>query len=153
IQVADDGCGIPPHELEAAVLRHATSKIEAEADLHALMTLGFRGEALSAICAVADVEITSATLGSSMGARLAVREGRDGGVEPHARRPGTTVSVLRLFERVPARQKYQRAASAETAWIGHLMQRYALAYPEIAFSLLADRRRILTAPGNGDPRD
>lgn len=153
IEVADDGTGIPMEELPSAVQRHATSKIALIDDLQELDSLGFRGEALAAIRAVADLDITSATADGVIGARL---ECHDGGVSeprPQARRPGTTVTVDRLFERVPARRKFQRAASAESAHIGQLVQAYALLFPEIAFTFSSDGRRSLHTPGTGDLRD
>lgn len=153
ILVADDGTGIAAEDLPAAVRRHATSKIEVADDLHKLASLGFRGEALAAISAVADVAITSATSEGATGAAIGVRAGEIGSLRPQARRPGTTVTVEGLFERVPARRKYQRAASVETAHIGALLQAYALAYPEIAFSLTCDGRSVLRTTGSGELRD
>ncbi len=153
IAVADDGCGISAGDLPAAIQRHATSKIRDADDLHNLGSLGFRGEALAAIAAVADLSITSAVPGGEVGARLDVRNGAIQTVEPQARRPGTTVSVDHLFERVPARRKYQRAASAETAHVGAVLQTYAFTYPEIAFTLTCDGRAVLRTPGSGDVRD
>jgi DNA mismatch repair protein MutL len=102
IEVADDGTGIPREELPSAVRRHATSKIASIDDLQELISLGFRGEALAAISAVGDLSITSALSDGTMGARLECRDGEIAGVRPQARRPGTTVTVDRLFERVPA---------------------------------------------------
>lgn len=153
IEVADDGSGISADDLPAAIQRHATSKISDADDLHNLGSLGFRGEALAAIASVADVAIASALSGGEVGARLDVRDGAVQAVEPKARTPGTTVTVDRLFERVPARRKYQRAASAETAHIGAVLQAYALTYPEVAFSLTCDGRAVLRTPGTGDLRD
>src|SRR5207248_2276182 len=85
-------------------------------------------------------------------AELEVRDGDLSAVHPAARRPGTTVGVRGLFERVPVRQKYQRAASAETAFVSSMLQAYALAYPEIALSLTADARSVLRTSGSGDLR-
>src|SRR5439155_25749475 len=152
IQVADDGCGIPADELPATVHRHATSKIRTADDLERLQSLGFRGEALAAIAAVADVTITSCPRGGDLGATLEVLAGGPSSPHPQARRPGTTVLVERLFERVPARRKYQRAASAETAFIGTMLQAYAPCYPEVALVLSADGRAILRTAGSGDLR-
>ncbi|HZT06656.1 MAG TPA: DNA mismatch repair endonuclease MutL [Chloroflexota bacterium] len=152
IRVADDGCGIAAEDLPAAFRRHATSKIESADDLERLATLGFRGEALAALAAVADVAIVSATEGAP-GAQIAAKGGAVGSVVPQARRTGTSVTVDRLFDRVPARRKYQRAASSETAHIGAIVQAYALAYPEIAFALECDARPVLRTSGSGDLRD
>ncbi len=152
IQVADDGCGIPAAELPAAIRRHATSKIRTADDLDNLQSLGFRGEALAAIAAVADVTVASCPQASEVGSAIDVLGGEAGEVHPQARRAGTTVQVDRLFERVPARRKYQRAASAETAYVGTMLQAYALAYPEIAFAFTADGRSVLRTSGSGDLR-
>jgi DNA mismatch repair protein MutL len=153
IEVADDGCGIAEDELALALRRHATSKIQAVHDLAHMASLGFRGEALAAISAVADVTIASATDAATVGARVAIENGQVAPVRPQARRPGTTVVVERLFERVPARRKFQRAVSSETSYIGLLVQGYALTYPEIAFSLVCDGRTVLRTGGSGDLRE
>ena len=142
VEVADNGAGIAPEELPVALRRHATSKIALLDDLQELGSLGFRGEALAAISAVADVSITSATSVALIGATIESWGGNVSAVRPTARRPGTSVTVDRLFERVPARRKYQRAASAESSHIGQLVQAYALLYPEIAFSFTSDGRKL-----------
>src|SRR5205807_2349736 len=116
-----NGIGIAVGDLPAALRRHATSKIATSDDLQSLTSLGFRGEALAAISAVADVSIVSATPDAPIGAAVECRDGQVAAVRPQARRPGTTVTVERLFERVPARRKYQRAASAESAYISQLI--------------------------------
>ena len=152
IQVADDGCGISAEDLPSTVRRHATSKIRTAEDLERLQSLGFRGEALAAIAAVADVTITSCPKGSEIGAAFAVLGGEASVPHAQARRPGTTVLVERLFDRVPARRKYQRAPSAETAYVGTMLQAYALTYPEMSFALTADRRAVLRTSGSGDLR-
>jgi DNA mismatch repair protein MutL len=153
IEVADDGCGIAEAELGMALRRHATSKINAADDLERVGSLGFRGEALAAIAAVADVTITSATADAPLGATITACNGGVVSVQQQARRPGTTVLVERLFERVPARRKFQRAASAETSAIGQLVQGYALTYPEIAFTVRCDGRIVLRTAGTGDLHD
>ncbi len=153
IEVADDGCGIPEEDLVLALRRHATSKINDAHDLERIGSLGFRGEALAAIAAIADVTIISATADAALGASVASYDGEAGPVRGQARRPGTTVVIEQLFERVPARRKFQRAPSAETSYIGQLLQGYALTYPEIAFTLLCDGRTVLRTAGTGDLRD
>lgn len=153
IEVGDDGCGVQPRDLPVAFLRHATSKISSAQDLYGLKSLGFRGEALAAIAAAADVDVVSATSDGGAGAAISVVDGRVGPVAPRARRGGTTVTVQRLFERLPVRRRYQRAPSAETAYIGGLLQGFAFAYPEIAFSLDANGRRVFRTDGSGDLRE
>ncbi|MBI2316283.1 MAG: DNA mismatch repair protein MutL, partial [Betaproteobacteria bacterium] len=130
--------------------RHATSKIDSAEDLQRLGSLGFRGEALAAIAAVADLSITSAI--GDAAASVETVNGALGPVGAASRRQGTTVAVDRIFERLPARRKFQRAPSAESAYIGRLVQAYALAYPEIAFSLASDGRRIFSTRWAADLR-
>ncbi len=153
LRVADDGCGIPPEELAVALLRHATSKITRVEDLERLGSLGFRGEALAAITAIADVAIVSAVEGAALGAAIEVASGWPTAVHPASRRAGTTLTVERIFERVPARRKFQRAPSAESAHIARLVQGLALAYPEIGFTLTSDDRPVLRTPGTGELRE
>ncbi len=150
IRVADDGCGIPGDELPLALHRHATSKIGSAGDLQRLASLGFRGEALAAIAAVSDVSLLSAV--GQIACLLETVDGTLGAVRPSSRRQGTTVTVERVFERIPARRKFQRAPSAESAHISRLIQAYALAYPEIAFSVRSDSRSIFATQGSGDLR-
>ena len=150
IQVGDDGCGIAADELPLALYRHATSKIGSTEDLQQLSSLGFRGEALAAIAAVADVSIVSATADDA--ASIEALAGVIGHPRPASRRRGTTVTVDRIFERIPARRKFQRAPSGESAYISRLVQGYAVAYPEIAFSLTSEGRTVFATLGSGDLR-
>ncbi len=152
VRVADDGIGIDGEELPMALQRHATSKIAMADDLQRLQSLGFRGEALAAIGAVADLSIVSSPR-DAPAAKIDVRDGQAGSIIPAARQPGTTVTIERLFERVPARRKFQRPGSVETSFIARMVQGFALAYPEIAFVLLGDGRTMLRTPGTGDLRD
>ncbi|MCS7316686.1 MAG: DNA mismatch repair endonuclease MutL, partial [Bryobacteraceae bacterium] len=148
IRVTDDGCGIPPEELPLAVQRHATSKLR-EDDLERIETLGFRGEALPSIAAVAELAIASGTADSSLGRRLVLHAGRVLADEPTAHPPGTTVTVRRLFENVPARLAAVRDERAETAEIVRTVQRLALAAPAVRFSLAIDGRPALHTSGSG----
>ncbi|MSQ23736.1 MAG: DNA mismatch repair endonuclease MutL [Chloroflexi bacterium] len=152
IRVADNGCGIPAQELPLALRRHATSKIAEAEDLEHIVSLGFRGEALAAIAAVADVTVLSAPMGAEVGAWVEAVGGEIGVVRAASRPIGTTLTVERVFERLPGRRKFQRAPSAEAAHISRIVQGYALAYPEIAFSLGSDGRAVLATPGSGDVR-
>ncbi|HXF50346.1 MAG TPA: DNA mismatch repair endonuclease MutL [Dehalococcoidia bacterium] len=153
IRVVDDGCGIPPHELRLAFERHATSKLASEADLQRIETLGFRGEALPSIAAAADVEIVSRVPDSMEGRRLLFEAGEAVEEGPEASPPGTSVTVRGLFRRQPARLKFVRSPAAEAGHIATVVSRYALAYPEVQFTLRIDGRVALQAPGTGDPRD
>jgi DNA mismatch repair protein MutL len=153
IRVVDDGCGIPAGELRLAFQRHATSKLASESDLWRIETLGFRGEALPSIAAAADVDIVSRAAGSGEGRRLRFEAGEpvDEGPEPAPQ--GTSVSVRRLFRRQPARLKFVRSPATEAGQIAMVVSRYALAFPEVQFTLRVDGRVALQAPGTGDPRD
>ncbi|MDR7568029.1 MAG: DNA mismatch repair endonuclease MutL, partial [Armatimonadota bacterium] len=149
IRVSDDGIGIPPEELWLACQRHATSKLPTD-DLLSIRTLGFRGEALPSIAAVAELELVSAAGTDGMGARVVVRHGRCLLQEPAPRPRGTTATVRHLFERVPARRAAVQNPRAETAQIVQTVRRLALAAPHVAFSLSVDRRPVLRTSGSGD---
>lgn len=153
IKVADDGCGIPADELPLAFTRYATSKIVSFDDLSTLETLGFRGEALASIAAVADVEVTSAISGAVAGSRLTLCAGRQTTVVTAARASGTTISVTHLFKEVPARLKFLKSDATETGHIVNTVSNYAMAHPGTKFRLSVDSREILSTPGNGRLRD
>lgn len=152
IRVSDDGCGIPAGDLALALHRHATSKLEDDADLQDVSTLGFRGEALPSIAAAGDIEIVSRTAATDGGATVRARDGEIEPVRAAAAPPGTTVSVRALFSRQPARRKFLRTPAAEAGQVAQVVSHYALAYPEVAFSLTVDGRRSLGTAGHGDPR-
>ena len=149
IIVSDDGIGIAPEELPSAFLRHATSKIRSVDDLGAIGTLGFRGEALAAICAVSRVEIRTRERGASMGSRLCLEGGASGDVEECGAPEGTTIAVRDLFYNTPARLKFMRKDSAETAAIHTLMQRLSLSRPDISFRFDSDGAGAFQTPGDG----
>ena len=149
IRVSDTGTGIAAVELPLAVQRHATSKLAEFSDLSRIRTLGFRGEALASIAAVARLQIVSAVRGED-GAALAAEFGRVAGVRATAASQGTAVTVRHLFENVPARKKFLRQTSTESTAIVRVASAYAAAFPEIAFSLESDGRRVLATDGAGD---
>lgn len=153
IRVSDNGLGIPAQDLRLAFERYATSKLPGESSLSEIATLGFRGEALPSIAAVADVELVSRPPDALGGAyvRLEAGEVREDG--PRGAAGGTVVTVRGLFRRQPARLKFLRSAHAEAGQIGTVMTHYALAYPEVRFSLAVDGRQTLRTPGGGDLRD
>ena len=153
IRVSDDGRGIAPAELALALERHATSKLTDDADLALVTTLGFRGEALPSIAAAADLEIVSRQPEADGGAVVRVRDGAVGPVEPFGAAAGTTVTARELFARQPARRKFLRTPPAETGQVAQVVSHYALAYPDVAFSLTVDGRRSLGTAGSGDPRE
>jgi DNA mismatch repair protein MutL len=149
IRVADNGSGIPGREVELAFERHATSKITGAGDLHNIATLGFRGEALPSIAAVADIEILTATGGEKTGNYLRLENGVVVQKRGQARTPGTTITVHDLFKRVPARLKFMKSVTTETSRIANVVSQYALAYPGVAFSLTSDGRQNLRTAGKG----
>ncbi|MFC1962823.1 DNA mismatch repair endonuclease MutL [Chloroflexota bacterium] len=152
IRVSDNGEGIPSAAVELAFHRHATSKIARLADLEKIATLGFRGEALASIAAVAEVEIITRVEEEESGFRLRLK---DGVVErgPVGRSQGTTVAVRQLFRGFPARLKFLKSEAAERSRIAHVVSQYALSFPEVKFSLVAEGRRILSTAGHGSLRD
>ncbi|MEM7694681.1 MAG: DNA mismatch repair endonuclease MutL [Pseudomonadota bacterium] len=133
LRVADDGAGIAADELELAVSRHCTSKVAALADLDAIATMGFRGEALPSIGAVSRLTVASAQEGAA-GATISVVGGRVSPVAPAGRARGTTVSVEDLFFATPARRKFLKAERTEAAALGDTIKRLALAAPHVAFT-------------------
>jgi DNA mismatch repair protein MutL len=132
ICVEDDGCGIPREELPAAIKRHATSKIGSLADLESVGTMGFRGEALAAICSVAELSLLSRTANQPSAFLL---DGRTGELRPAARAVGTTVEVKELFFSTPARRKFLKSDATELAHCIEAVRRHALARPEIGFAI------------------
>jgi len=153
IQVSDNGAGIPASELELAFHRYATSKIGNLDDLEKISSLGFRGEALPSIAAVAEVEILTQTSSETIGSYLHLRKGEVVRRESRARPQGTTITVRRLFRYFPARLKFLKSVNTENSHIAHLVSQYALAFPEAKFSLVLDKRHSLRTTGNGDLRE
>ena len=152
IKVSDNGVGIPAPELELAFHRYATSKIGNLDDLEKISSLGFRGEALPSIAAVAEVEIITQTSSEAVGSYLHLRKGEVIRRESRARPQGTTITVRRLFRYFPARLKFLKSVNTENSHIAHLVSQYALAFPEVKFSLVLDKRPSLRTTGNGDLR-
>ena len=153
IKVSDNGAGIPAPELELAFHRYATSKIGNLDDLEKISSLGFRGEALPSIAAVAEVEILTQTSSTPIGSYLHLRKGEVVRKESGARPQGTTITVRRLFRYFPARLKFLKSVNTENSHIAHLVSQYALAFPEVKFSLVLDKRPSLRTTGNGDLRE
>ncbi|MGE3271971.1 MAG: DNA mismatch repair endonuclease MutL [Chloroflexota bacterium] len=149
IRVADDGHGIDPGQLELAFQRHATSKIDDVRDLLEIATLGFRGEALPSIAAVAEVDVASSIDDDGRAATIGMRAGRVERRGTRGRPRGTTVWVRNLFQPIPARLKFTRNPRAESAAISQLVRRYALARPEVRFALTLDSHPSLKTSGTG----
>jgi DNA mismatch repair protein MutL len=151
IMVADDGDGIRADDVELAFRRHATSKLREESDLSDLSTLGFRGEALPSIAAVADITCTTRSRSETVGVELHIV---GGALEqrPLSRQPGTTMTVDGLFARFPARRKFLRSKSAEGAACVQSIAPLALAFPEVQFAVSTDGREALLTEGDGSVR-
>ncbi len=155
-RVRDDGSGIPADELALALSRHATSKIRSAADLGAITTLGFRGEALPSIASVSRFEIVSRHVDAERAASVSVDAGAVGGIAPAAHPPGTTVEVRDLFYNLPARRKFLRSEVTEQGHIVRLLERLALSRNDVAFRLRHGARTLLDAPaltGSGTAAD
>ena len=149
IRVTDNGCGISKEDLPTAFLRHATSKLRSAEDLGSIGTLGFRGEALAAISSVSRVEILTRQTGAEMAYMLRLEGGVPGQVEEAGAPEGTTIHVRDLFYNTPARLKFMRKDSAETAAVAGLMQHLALSHPDISFKFIKDGTDSLHTPGDG----
>ena len=150
IRITDDGSGISPSDLPVAFERHATSKLTTDADLERITTLGFRGEALPSIAAVADVDCLTRVAEEPHAWLLQIRSGALGQPEPATRTHGTTMSVRSLFGELPARRKFLRGRSGENGQIVGQVSNVALSRPDVAFTLRLDGRRVLETPGDGD---
>jgi DNA mismatch repair protein MutL len=153
VEVSDDGAGIPAKEVPLAVERHATSKLHTIDDLFAIRTLGFRGEALASIAAVAHLELVSRTPQDAKGTRLRAEGGNAGRPEAVGAPAGTVVRVGDLFFNVPARQKFLKSEETERRRILTLVTRYALAYPHVRFQLTQEGRPAFASSGSGDRRE
>ncbi|MFL1672425.1 DNA mismatch repair endonuclease MutL [Paenibacillus dendritiformis] len=150
IRVKDNGAGIGEDDVENAFQRHATSKIASGKDLFAIRSLGFRGEALPSIAAVARVELTSCADDSGLGRKLTIEGGTVKASEPAQSMQGTDIAVRDLFYNTPARLKYMKTVQTELGHISDYIYRLALAYPQIAFTLKHNDNLLLQTIGNGD---
>ena len=147
IQVVDDGCGMSPDDARACFRRHATSKIFEMQDLDRIRTLGFRGEALASIAAVAQVELRTKRRRDDAGFRVRIEGGDVEASEPCATRAGTSVAVRNLFFNVPARRNFLKTPATELRHIVETFQTLALSHPEIAFRLVNDEMEMYRLPG------
>ncbi len=153
IRIADNGCGIEREEVPQAFLRHSTSKIRSVEDLVHIASLGFRGEALASIAAVAQVELITKTRGHDFGTRYRICGGREVDLEDTGARDGTTFLIQQLFYNVPARRKFLKTPMTEASHVGDLMTRLALSHPEISFQFLNNGQSKLHTSGNGNLKD
>jgi DNA mismatch repair protein MutL len=147
IEVADDGAGIAPEDMRLAFARHATSKLVRAEDLERIGSLGFRGEGLASVAAIARVRLISRTAGSDVGFAVDAHGGDVSDPEPVAAPPGTRVVVRELFGNVPVRREYVRAPAAEFARISTFLATLALGYPDVTFALSHDGRATFVFPG------
>ncbi len=153
IRVVDDGCGIPADQVPLAFARHSTSKLHSLEDLEHILTLGFRGEALASIAAVSRLTMITCTREEGIGTLVRVEGGEIVRREKHGVPPGTTVMVEDLFYNTPARRKFLRSDAAENALIADIITSYALAYPEVRFTLLNNERLVFQSTGTGKLSD
>ncbi len=153
IRITDNGCGIDSSQIQKAFLRHSTSKIRHAEDLNHIFSLGFRGEALSSIAAVSQVELITKAKNEFMGSRFVIEGGNDGVLEEIGAPDGTTFVVRNLFYNTPVRKKFLKTPQTEAAYITGLMEKYALCRPDVAFKVLVNGQIKLQSPGNGKLED
>ncbi len=150
IRVRDDGIGMTREDALLAIQRHATSKIQSDADLLRIQTMGFRGEALPSIAAVSRLELITRAFEEEIGTRVVATGGEIQSVEEVGAPIGTTVTVRDLFYNVPARLKFLKTVPTELGHILETVTRYAFAFPDVSFRLVHERQELLFTPGNGD---
>ena len=149
LRIIDNGSGIPAEEVELAFQRHATSKLRTADDLYAIHTLGFRGEALPAIATVAHITCITRVADADIGVELRLAGGEVQSRAPHGGPRGTTFIVRNLFFNAPVRLKFLKSDAAEAAKVAEIVTGYALAYPEIRWSLVSDGAVQIQTPGFG----
>lgn len=153
LRVTDNGAGIKKDEVKLAFLRHATSKLVTVEDLLSISSLGFRGEALASIAAVAQVEMITKTADDVTGLRYQIHGGKEISSEEIGAPGGTTIIVRNLFYNTPARKKFMKTDATETSYIYDLMCRICMSHPEISFKFIANGTDKLFTSGNGKLRD
>ena len=149
LRVTDDGKGILPEDVRTAFLRHATSKVRTEADLNAIGTLGFRGEALAAISSVARVDLFTRTRDNTEGVQITIEGGEETGYGETGCPVGTTVVIRDLFFNVPARAKFLKKDATEGGYVENIVTQIAVSQPQVAFKLIKDGRESFSTPGDG----
>lgn len=150
MRITDDGCGINREDVATAFLRHATSKVRTEDDLNAIGTLGFRGEALASIAAVARVELITCPKGEMVGTRYVIHGGEEILIEDAGCAEGSTFIVEDLFYNIPARMKFLKKDVSEGNAVAGVVERLALSHPDIAVKFIRNGRVELQTPGDGD---
>lgn len=153
IRITDNGCGIEKSDIPLAFLRHSTSKIKSAIDLLTVSSLGFRGEALSSIAAVAMVELITKTDSSLSGTRYCIEGGVKKSIEDIGVPNGTTFIIRNLFFNTPARRKFLKTASTEAGYIADIVERIALSHPEVSVRFICNNSNKLHTSGNGSLKD
>ncbi len=153
IRVTDNGIGIPKDQIKTAFLRHATSKIRSVEDLLSVSSLGFRGEALSSISAVAQVELVTKTAESFSGVSYKIYGGEEEAFDDIGAPDGTTFLVKNLFYNTPARRKFLKSATTEAGYVEQMMVHIALSHPEISFKFIHNNKNKIYTSGNGKVKD
>ena len=153
IRITDNGCGIPRAEVALAFLRHSTSKIRSVEDLTTVASLGFRGEALSSIAAIAQVELITKTKDSLLGTRYVIEGGVEKKMEDAGAKDGSTFLIHNIFYNTPARRKFLKTAMTEASHVNELMIRLALSHPEVSFEFITNNQPKLHTSGNGKLKD
>ena len=153
MRITDNGCGIAKEDVRKAFLRHSTSKIRNAEDLSHISSLGFRGEALSSIAAVAQVELVTKTADDIFGTRYVIEGGQEKSLEEAGAPDGTTFMVRQLFYNTPARRKFLKTPMTEASHISDLLTRLALSHPEVSFQFINNHQPKMHTSGNGRLKD
>lgn len=153
IRITDNGCGIEREQVAVAFYRHSTSKIRSAEDLLTVKSLGFRGEALSSISAVARVELITKTYDELTGTRYVIEGSKELSNEEIGAPDGTTFIVKDLFYNVPARRKFLKTAQTEGSYISDMVEKLALSHPDISFKFINNNQTKLHTSGNGNRKD
>jgi len=149
LRVTDNGCGMSAEDVKTAFLRHATSKLKTAEDLAAIVTMGFRGEALAAVASVSRIDVLTKTPGAISGTSLSLEAGEIVEQTEAGCPDGTTIIVRDLFFNTPARMKFMKSDTVEGSKVAAAVQMQALAHPEVAFRFLRDGKEVLSTPGTG----
>lgn len=153
IRITDNGCGIPSAEIPLAFLRHSTSKIRSVEDLSTVTSLGFRGEAISSIAAVSQVELITKTSEELLGCRYVIEGSVEKACEEIGAPNGTTFLVRNLFYNTPARAKFLKTPQTEATYISSLMEHLALSHPNVSFRFIVNGQTKLNTAGNGNQKE
>ena len=153
IRITDNGCGIEKEQVRKAFLPHATSKITSASDLETVTSLGFRGEALSSIAAVAKVELVTKTDEGIAGIRYVIEGGEEKSYDEIGCPEGTTFIIRNLFFNTPARRKFLKSKMTEAGYVEAFIQRLALSHPNISFKFICDNKNKISTSGNGNMKD